>query len=94
MCTPGMWGAAMSETCTCAWHMGMRDPDPGCTYDHAKPQRDKVTWSWDNEVNMGYLRILPGREVHTTHMKSGNGDTRINVDYDEFGYVVGVEVFG
>lgn len=84
---------ADTMTCTCSWRMGMRDPEPDRTYDHAKPQRDKVTWSWDNEVNMGYLRILPGREVHATHMKSANGYARINVDFDEFGNVVGVEVF-
>lgn len=84
----------MAERCTCSWHMGMRDPAPDCDYDHAKPQRDEVSWTWDSDANMGYLHILPGREVRATHMKSGAGDVRINVDYDEFGYVVGVEVFG
>lgn len=25
---------ATTDRCTCAWHVGMRDPEPGCPVDH------------------------------------------------------------
>jgi uncharacterized protein YuzE len=50
-------------------------------------------WKWDAEVNMGYLDIAFGIPDRTVTF-SGGGSDRINVDYDEDGNIVGVEVFG
>lgn len=74
---------ANTERCTCAWHMGMRDPEPGCAFDHSADEHNR-------ERAAGYDRAI--RDVFLSFGLAAtveNGETVFSLPANPYRYEEG-----